>query len=173
MQDIIKFMTIFSQTSAISQHLKENGIATQTEISAVHTPQVKIVIFSLIMLYFHVFSLSFGGFQGESAKAFPFQKQARPSSLPLPVKERCKKEEKCATAANQELRQFAGTLVDGVIKTVSETKADNLGVQTTEITVTDTDKIGGNSDKIGEYSDKNGENSEKSGVAADEKSVLE
>lgn len=41
---------------------------------------------------------------------------------------------------NAELRQFAGNLVDGVIKTVSETKADLLGYNTTEITVTDTDK---------------------------------
>lgn len=42
MQDIIKFMTIFSQTTPVAQHLKENGIATQTDISAVHTPQVRI-----------------------------------------------------------------------------------------------------------------------------------
>lgn len=44
MQDIIKFMTIFSQTTPMTQHLKEHGIATQTEISAVHTPQVTNII---------------------------------------------------------------------------------------------------------------------------------
>lgn len=54
--------------------------------------------------------------------------------------QRGKKEEKQNQVVNPELKQFAGTLVDGVIKTVSETKADNLGMQTTEITVTDTDK---------------------------------
>lgn len=42
--------------------------------------------------------------------------------------------------APTELQKFATTLVDGVIKTVSETKADCLGQETTEITVTDTDK---------------------------------
>lgn len=40
MQDIIRFMSAFSQVSSINQQLKENAIATQTEISAVHTPQV-------------------------------------------------------------------------------------------------------------------------------------
>lgn len=40
-----------------------------------------------------------------------------------------------------EVRQFAGTLVDGVIKTVSESQEDCLGLQqSTEITVTDTAK---------------------------------
>lgn len=42
MQDIVKVMTVFSQTAPLNQHLKENGIATQTEIVAVHTPQVII-----------------------------------------------------------------------------------------------------------------------------------
>lgn len=41
-----------------------------------------------------------------------------------------------------ELRQFAGSLVDGVIKTVSEERADCLGHHTTEITVTDTARAG-------------------------------
>ncbi|XP_063923100.1 centrosomal protein of 97 kDa isoform X2 [Zophobas morio] len=96
MQDIIKVMTVFSQAASIAPPLVENGIATQTEIVAVHTPQ------------------------GEAGKNFPFQKQTRPSSLPLP--------------------QYADNLVDGVIKTVSETKADCMGETTTEITVTDTAK---------------------------------
>lgn len=43
MQDIIKFMTIFSQSTPMAQHLKEHGIATQTDISAVHTPQVELI----------------------------------------------------------------------------------------------------------------------------------
>lgn len=103
MQDIIKFMSTFGQIPTIQQHMKENAIATQTEISAVHTPQ------------------------GDAGKIFPFQKQMRPSSLPLPVSQR-----KQSTPSNgeiitnQELKQFAGTLVDGVIKTVSETKSDTL-----------------------------------------------
>ncbi|KAF2904946.1 hypothetical protein ILUMI_01227 [Ignelater luminosus] len=116
MQDIIRFMSAFSQVSSINQQLKENAIATQTEISAVHTPQ------------------------GEAAKMFPFQKQTRPSSLPLPVSQRGKTQNASVSAANQELKQFAGSLVDGVIKTVSETKADCIGTQTTEITVTNVDK---------------------------------
>lgn len=102
MQDIIKFMTIFSQSTPIAQHLKEHGIATQTEISAVHTPQ------------------------GENAKNFPFQKQTRPSSLPLPVVRHNKKE------VNSELKQFAGSLVDDVIKTVSESKQEEAGAQTSD-----------------------------------------
>lgn len=35
-------MTIFSQSTPMTQHLKEHGIATQTDISAVHTPQVRL-----------------------------------------------------------------------------------------------------------------------------------
>lgn len=74
---------------------------------------------------------------------FPFQKQTRPSSLPLPVCQRGKPQntQSAVSAANQELKQFAGSLVDGVIKTVSETKADCIGNQTTEITVTNVDKM--------------------------------
>lgn len=71
---------------------------------------------------------------------FPFQKVHRPSSLPLPVGQKSKKEDKQPHGSDQELRQFAGSLVDGVIKTVSETRADCFGEDTTEITVTDTDK---------------------------------
>ncbi|CAG9766683.1 unnamed protein product [Ceutorhynchus assimilis] len=100
MQDILKIMTIFSQNVPGSVN-KENGIGTQTEIVAVHTPQ------------------------GEAAKVFPFQKhqnlhQSRPSSLPLPVSQR-KKENTQTGPMDNELRQYAGILVDGVIKTVSET----------------------------------------------------
>jgi hypothetical protein len=40
MQDIIKVMTVFSQATSLNPPLTENGIATQTEIVAVHTPQV-------------------------------------------------------------------------------------------------------------------------------------
>lgn len=78
--------------------------------------------------------------QGEAAKLFPFQKhqsQSRPSSLPLPIQQR--KRETCQANpqdVTSDLRQFAGNLVDGVIKTVSET--DCLGYDTTEITVSDT-----------------------------------
>lgn len=71
---------------------------------------------------------------------FPFQKQTRPSSLPLPVHQRKKENSTSSNTVNSELKEFADTLVDGVIKTVSETKADCLGIETTEITVTDTDK---------------------------------
>nr|XP_023019843.1 centrosomal protein of 97 kDa [Leptinotarsa decemlineata] len=123
MQDIVKVMTVFSQSAGINHQLKENGIATQTEIVAVHTPQ------------------------GDAAKIFPFQKhqtQLRPSSLPLPVHQRKKDNSQSNTSSNgavtSELHQFAGSLVDGVIKIVSETRADYLGHDTTEITVTDTDK---------------------------------
>ncbi|KAK9692504.1 hypothetical protein QE152_g35120 [Popillia japonica] len=42
MQDIVKFMTIFSQVPGVNQQLKEHATATQTEIVAVHTPQVGI-----------------------------------------------------------------------------------------------------------------------------------
>lgn len=119
MQDIVKVMTVFSQQAALNHHLsKENGIATQTEIVAVHTPQ------------------------GEAAKVFPFQKQTtRPSSLPLPVSQR-KRDSSVSSqnsntqtsqqhsvqvqkdASNPELKEFADTLVDDVIKTVAETKPD-------------------------------------------------
>lgn len=51
-----------------------------------------------------------------------------------------KKEQLNAGNINMELRQFAGSLVDGVIKTISEERADCLGHETTEITVTDTGK---------------------------------
>ncbi|XP_076273081.1 centrosomal protein 97kDa isoform X2 [Rhynchophorus ferrugineus] len=102
MQDIVKVMSVFSQSTGLNQQLKENGIATQTEIVAVHTPQ------------------------GDAAKVFPFQKhqqimqqQSRPSSLPLPINQR-KKDASSAAQVIPELRQFAGSLVDGVIKTVSE-----------------------------------------------------
>ncbi|XP_044747832.1 centrosomal protein of 97 kDa [Coccinella septempunctata] len=119
MEEIVKVMTLFSQAAGLSRPLsdKENGIATQTEIIAVHTPQ------------------------GEAAKNFPFQKQTRPSSLPLPVS--AKKKDSSQQSGNHlvsDLRQFAGSLVDGVLKTVSETKADNLGQNTMEITITDTDQ---------------------------------
>ncbi|XP_044254240.1 centrosomal protein of 97 kDa isoform X2 [Tribolium madens] len=107
MQDIVKVMTVFSQTASINP----NGIATQTEIVAVHTPQ------------------------GEAGKVFPFHKQARPSSLPLPINQRKK------DSVNTELQQYADDLVDGVIKTVSETRADCVGSDLTEITVTDTAKM--------------------------------
>ncbi|EFA01464.1 Centrosomal protein of 97 kDa-like Protein [Tribolium castaneum] len=107
MQDIVKVMTVFSQTTSINP----NGIATQTEIVAVHTPQ------------------------GEAAKVFPFHKQTRPSSLPLPINQRKKDN------VNTELQQYADNLVDGVIKTVSETRADCVGSDLTEITVTDTAKM--------------------------------
>ncbi|KAI4463310.1 protein phosphatase 1 regulatory subunit sds22-related [Holotrichia oblita] len=115
MQDIVKFMTIFSQVPGVNQQLKEHATATQTEIVAVHTPQ------------------------GDAGKMFPFQKQIRPSSLPLPISQKIKKDQANACSnINMELRQFAGSLVDGVIKTVSEERADCLGHHTTEITVTDT-----------------------------------
>ncbi|GLV35163.1 Centrosomal protein 97kDa [Carabus blaptoides fortunei] len=116
MQDVMRCMSIFCQMPAVSQSTvisKEIGTATQTEIVAVHTPQ------------------------GEAGKAFPFQKTPRPSSLPLPVSQRVK-QNGSQTNAPQELKQFAGILVDGVIKTVAET---SIEAQTTEITVTDTDKL--------------------------------
>uniref|UniRef100_A0AAR5P6R1 Centrosomal protein of 97 kDa n=1 Tax=Dendroctonus ponderosae TaxID=77166 RepID=A0AAR5P6R1_DENPD len=104
MQDILNVMAVFSQSAGLSHQLKENGIATQTEIVAVHTPQ------------------------GDGAKLFPFQRQFqqqhRPSSLPLPVSQRKKDS---ADNTNKELQQFADTLVDGVIKTVSESQ-DTLGM---------------------------------------------
>jgi centrosomal protein CEP97 len=115
MQDIIKVMTVFSQATSLNPPLTENGIATQTEIVAVHTPQ------------------------GDAGKTFPFHKQqTRPSSLPLPISQR--KKEPHNNSVNSELQQYADNLVDGVIKTVSETKADCMGDVVTEITVTDTAK---------------------------------
>ncbi|KAF5289116.1 hypothetical protein FQA39_LY15218 [Lamprigera yunnana] len=99
MQDIIKFMSTLTQIPSVQQHIKDNAIATQTEISAVHTPQ------------------------GEAGKIFPFQKQNRPSSLPLSVNSR---KQSNAESTNQELKQFAGSLVDDVIKTMSENKSDSL-----------------------------------------------
>ncbi|XP_030753204.1 centrosomal protein of 97 kDa-like isoform X2 [Sitophilus oryzae] len=99
MQDIFKVMTVFSHSTGLNHYLKENGIATQTEIIAVHTPQ------------------------DDSAKGFPFQRQHitqhRPSSLPLPINQR-RKETTADDPVNSELKEFAGSLVDGVIKTVSE-----------------------------------------------------
>lgn len=97
MQDIIKYMATFSQTPNMQQQLNDKAIATQTEISAVHTPQ------------------------GEAGKTFPFQKQTRPSSLPLPMSQH---KQTNNDMANQELKQYAGSLVDGVIKTVSENKSE-------------------------------------------------
>lgn len=61
-------------------------------------------------------------FQEETSKlSFPFQKHSRPSSLPLPISQK-KKEN--INNTNSELQQFAGTLVDDVLKIVSETKTD-------------------------------------------------
>ncbi|XP_017786219.1 PREDICTED: centrosomal protein of 97 kDa isoform X2 [Nicrophorus vespilloides] len=116
MQDIAKFMSFFSQIQpTLNQQFKETVAGTQTEIIAVHTPQ------------------------GEGAKNFPFQKQARPSSLPLPVNQ--KNQQRRSEPLDADVRQFAGSLVDGVIKTVSETRADCFGVaQNTEITVTDMER---------------------------------
>lgn len=117
MGEIVKIMTFFSNSASFNanaQGHKENGTATQTEIVAVHTPQ------------------------GESGKIFPFQKQTRPSSLPLPVGIK-KKENSHQTTSTSDLQIFAGTLVEDALKTVSETKADTLGFNTTEILVTDTD----------------------------------
>ncbi|XP_045478638.1 centrosomal protein of 97 kDa [Harmonia axyridis] len=119
MEEIVKVMTLFSQAAGLGCPLreKENGIATQTEIVAVHTPQ------------------------GEAAKNFPFQKQTRPSSLPLPVSAKKKDNSQQSNQHNvSDLRQFAGSLVDGVLKTVSETKDTFNGRNTSEISITVTDK---------------------------------
>ncbi|KAK9885668.1 hypothetical protein WA026_012430 [Henosepilachna vigintioctopunctata] len=117
MEEIIKVMTLFSQSTGLCRSLtdNDNGIATQTEITAVHTPQ------------------------GEAAKNFPFHKQARPSSLPLPVSVRRKENAQQPNNSSNDLRQFAGSLVDGVLKTVSETKPDCLVLNPTG-SVTDTSK---------------------------------
>ncbi|XP_056632308.1 centrosomal protein of 97 kDa [Diorhabda sublineata] len=122
MQDIVKVMTVFSQSPNINQQLKD-GIATQTEIIAVHTPQ------------------------DETSKYFPFQKQIcqlRPSSLPLVIHQRKKENAQLSGSSNSvdtltsELTQYAGSLVDGVIKTVSESKVDVTN--TSEITITGNEK---------------------------------
>lgn len=42
MQDIVKFMSAFSQIPSVNQQLRESAAATQTEIIAVHTPQVSL-----------------------------------------------------------------------------------------------------------------------------------
>lgn len=79
--------------------------------------------------------------KGDSAKFFPFQKQTRPSSLPLPVS--AKKKDNSQQSNNHpvyDVRQYAGSLVDRVLKTVSDTKADSLGQDTMEITITDADQ---------------------------------
>ncbi|RZB40847.1 centrosomal protein of 97 kDa, partial [Asbolus verrucosus] len=130
MQDIIKVMTVFSQAASLNPPLTENGTATQTEIVAVHTPQV-----SGISQFVPEIIVSL---EGDAGKAFPFQKQTRPSSLPLPISQR--KKDASQNAVNSELQQYADHLVDGVIKTVSETKADCIRDGVTEITVTDTAK---------------------------------
>lgn len=62
----------------------------------------------------------------------------RPSSLPLPVVRHGKKEEK---TVNPELKQFAGSLVDGVIKTVSEGKVEELCAQMGEVAPTEEDNL--------------------------------
>lgn len=48
MQDIVKVMTVFSQTTGLNCQLNENGIGTQTDIIAVHTPQVNYKEFYII-----------------------------------------------------------------------------------------------------------------------------
>lgn len=50
MQDIVKFMSMFSQVPAVNQQLNENATATQTEIIAVHTPQVNMKLFNRLIL---------------------------------------------------------------------------------------------------------------------------
>ncbi|XP_050303898.1 centrosomal protein of 97 kDa [Anthonomus grandis grandis] len=60
MQEMVKLMTAFGRNC---RQAEEQGVATQTEIVAVHTPK-----------------------GDEAVKDFPFQKQHRPSSLPLPQK---------------------------------------------------------------------------------------
>lgn len=141
MQDVMRCMSMFCQMPAVSQPAaisKEMGTATQTEIVAVHTPQVGIISLILNVKYYRLRCIPpYFLFQGEAGKVFPFQKTPRPSSLPLPVSQRTK-QNSSQTNAPQELKQFAGTLVDGVIKTVAET---SMETQTTEITVTDTDKV--------------------------------
>ncbi|KAL3266754.1 hypothetical protein HHI36_010914 [Cryptolaemus montrouzieri] len=120
MEEIVKVMTLFSKAAGISRPLadKENGIATQTEIVAVHTPQ------------------------GEAAKNFPFQKHTRPSSLPLPFGARKKENsvQSCNNSAS-ELLQFADSFVDGVLKTVSEAKPENVEITSEQTIATQIDNV--------------------------------
>lgn len=135
MQDIVKVMTVFSQAASLNSSFTDNGIATQTEIVAVHTPQVRFFFLNKLLTYFCLFK------QGEAGKIFPFQKQTRPSSLPLPINQRKKDNAHNNSTSNTELQQYADNLVDDVIKTVSDSKDDCMGEVVTEITVTDTEKI--------------------------------
>lgn len=73
---------------------------------------------------------------------FPFVKSQRPSSLPLPVSQRGKQTE---AEALHEVKQFAGSLVDGVMKHVSETSSDCGGDNQDDDTITD-DNIDSNFD---------------------------
>lgn len=52
-------------------------------------------------------------------------KQARPSSLALSISQQ-DRQDLSGAAQNEELRQFAGTLVDDVIKTVSESDPESF-----------------------------------------------
>nr|CAD7430634.1 unnamed protein product [Timema monikensis] len=99
MQSVMQHMSKFCQAP---NNLSCAPIATQTDIVAVHTPQ------------------------SEAGIQFPYQRtrqtSSRPSSLPIP--QRGVPKTTSDTVAPQEVRQFATSLVDGVMKTVSENRSE-------------------------------------------------
>nr|CAD7598278.1 unnamed protein product [Timema genevievae] len=99
MQSVMQHMSKFCQAP---NNLSCAPIATQTDIVAVHTPQ------------------------SEAGIQFPYQRtrqtSSRPSSLPIP--QRGAPKTTSDTVTPQEVRQFATSLVDGVMKTVSENRSE-------------------------------------------------
>nr|CAD7194943.1 unnamed protein product [Timema douglasi] len=99
MQSVMQHMSKFCQAP---NNLSCAPIATQTDIVAVHTPQ------------------------SEAGVQFPYQRtrqtSSRPSSLPIP--QRGAPKTTSDAVAPQEVRQFATSLVDGVMKTVSENRSE-------------------------------------------------
>ncbi|KAJ8895164.1 hypothetical protein PR048_000489 [Dryococelus australis] len=93
LQSMVEQMWSMYRQQAASQE----AAATQTDIVAVHTPDC------------------------EEAATFPFQRPGRPSSLAIPQRAHAPQPAPDITAP-QELRQFATSLVDGVLRTMAEPK---------------------------------------------------
>jgi hypothetical protein len=104
MQSVMQCMSLFCQKGQASEAGGGVSGSTQTDIIAVHTPQME---------------------SGPSVP-FPYQRAApstRPSSLPI-LQSRTPPAPRNPSAAEpdapQELRQYATSLVDGVLRTVAE-----------------------------------------------------
>jgi hypothetical protein len=107
MQSVMQCMSLFCQKgqAVIPQPSEAGGVmtgSTQTDIIAVHTPQM----------------------ESGSSIPFPYQRAApstRPSSLPILQSRIPPRNPSAADSdAPQELQQFATSLVDGVLRTVAE-----------------------------------------------------